>query len=125
MGAEQMTSPFQRLAQDFNALVRDYKMLVMLCDKIDTIFMRMQCAEKDMDKRLEDICTLLPDGKSNPLYAELYAFLKRRMEEIEHQHCIDMRENLEPSAPFIQRKRRIREATVFLQAFGEFLNDQQ
>lgn len=113
------------MAQDFNALVRDYKTLVVLCDKIDTIFMRMQCAERDMDQRLEDIGTLLPDGKSNPLYAQLYAFFKRRMEEIEQQHCLEMRESLEQSAPFVQRKRGMREATAFLDAFGDFLNEQQ
>lgn len=115
----------QHLAQDFSALVRDYKMLVMLCDKIDTVFMRMHCAEKDMDKRLEDICAMLPDGRSNPLFADLHAFFQRRLEEIEQQHCVEMRENLEPSSTFVQRKHKIREAIAFLQAFGEFLNEQQ
>ena len=113
----------QQLAQNLVAHERNYKALVTLSDKVDSIMTRIECVELDVDKTFQEIQMLLmQDGKDEyQLLSQVQGLMQSRMEQIEQTHCAEMHENLQPSAEFMRKKRKMRDTDDFLQAYSEFL----
>ena len=111
----------QHLAQNLISHERNYKALVAISDKVDSIMTRIESVETDVQKTLKDMEALLWDGEDNPILSQVKTLMLTRLEHIERQHCKTMHENMEPSAQFMRNKRKQRDTDDFLKAYTDFL----
>ena len=114
----------QQLAQNLVAHERNYKTLVVISDRLDAIMTRIQCVETDVSSTLERMeVLLLEEDQNKDILVHVRQAMLCRMEAIESTLRAEIQETIEPSAPFIQRKRKLREVDDFLDAFLGYLDN--
>jgi len=116
---------FQQIGQNVVGHRRIYNTLQIIADKVDAIMQRIQGMEADTERTFAELQKL---GEEDPdlivQIVRLKNLLSTRMEWVERESRKEIQEIIEPSAPFMQKKRKQREVDDFLDMFLCFLNDQ-
>jgi hypothetical protein len=147
-GASDLIGVWQQLGQNLVAYERSYRTMLGLADRLDAVLSRIECLEgavggtiAEMQVLADELVCAEPliarrrpkkrrceeaEEQQHPVPSILQQVKKNitaRMTEIERRMSSEIHDCMEPSAAFIQRKRRQRESDAFLNVIALFDDD--
>jgi rubrerythrin len=113
------------LAQNLSGHERNYKALLTMLDKVDSIITRIHCVEKDVEKTLTEMQQLIRGSKDeanqdHPALQHVSYLMRTRMEFVERRYGHEIQETMEPSRQVLGEKRKMHETQEFLMALADF-----
>ncbi len=107
------------MAQNIVSHRRNYKSLVDTFEKVGAILLRMETLERSIHANMRDLEAHAVEDDNQSNLAELKEMVYTHLADVEHDAKNDMKESLEPVAPYLLRRKREGELDDFI---GHVLN---
>jgi hypothetical protein len=112
---------FQALAQNMVSHKRNFKSLIETMEKMSAILFRIQSLEKGIHQNMEALSCLT--GEDDGSMDEMQKLVAENFRAVEEAAKDDMKESLEPVAPYLMRRKRQRELDDFIGNMITYLED--
>jgi len=137
------------LAQNLSGHERNYKALLTMLSKVDSIIRRIDCVEKDVEKTISDMKHQLiqkegeeeneeeeeeekydqkiseEDEEKQQKLSEIHQMIKIRMKSIEQHYGLQIQDTMKPSKQILGEKRKLSETQEdIFSTFSEFISQE-